>query len=70
MNKVIDKGFRSCRFVSIIVKHPVHRPGDYFDFTPSWPLHILQQIVPMDLHMCVKVPSLLWEQSNQSNILV
>jgi len=23
MNEVIDKGFRSCRFVSIIVKHPV-----------------------------------------------
>jgi len=22
MNKVIDKGFRSCRFVSTIVKHP------------------------------------------------
>jgi len=26
MNKVIDKGFRSCRFVSTIVKHPVHIP--------------------------------------------
>ena len=25
MNKVIDKGFRSCRFVSTIVKHPVYR---------------------------------------------
>jgi len=25
MNKVIDKGFRSCRFVSTIVKHPVVR---------------------------------------------
>jgi len=24
MNKVIDKGFRSCRFVSTIVKHPAH----------------------------------------------
>jgi len=24
MNKVIDKGFRSCRFVSTIVKHPVY----------------------------------------------
>jgi len=23
MNKVIDEGFRSCRFVSTIVKHPV-----------------------------------------------
>jgi len=23
MNKVIDKGFRTCRFVSTIVKHPV-----------------------------------------------
>jgi len=23
MNEVIDKGFRSCRFVSTIVKHPV-----------------------------------------------
>jgi len=23
MIKVIDKGFRSCRFVSTIVKHPV-----------------------------------------------
>jgi len=23
MNKVIDKGFRSCRFVSTIVKHPI-----------------------------------------------
>jgi len=23
MNKVIDKGFRSCRFVPKIVKHPV-----------------------------------------------
>jgi len=26
MNKVIDKGFRSCRFVSTIVKHPVYIP--------------------------------------------
>jgi len=25
MNKVIDKGFRSCRFVSTIVKHPVSK---------------------------------------------
>jgi len=24
MNKVIGKGFRSCRFVSTIVKHPVY----------------------------------------------
>jgi len=24
MNKVIDKGFRSCLFVSTIVKHPVY----------------------------------------------
>jgi len=24
MNKVIDKGFRSCRFVSTIVKHPAN----------------------------------------------
>jgi len=24
MNKVIDKGCRSCRFVSTIVKHPVY----------------------------------------------
>jgi len=24
MNKVIDKGFRSCHFVSTIVKHPVY----------------------------------------------
>jgi len=24
MNNVIDKGFRSCCFVSKIVKHPVH----------------------------------------------
>jgi len=24
MNKVIDKGFRSYRFVSTIVKHPVY----------------------------------------------
>jgi len=24
MNKVIDKCFRSCRFVSTIVKHPVY----------------------------------------------
>jgi len=24
MNKVIDKRFRSCRFVSTIVKHPVY----------------------------------------------
>jgi len=23
MNKVIDKGFRSCRFVSTFVKHPI-----------------------------------------------
>jgi len=23
MNKVIDEGFRSCRFISTIVKHPV-----------------------------------------------
>jgi len=25
MNKVIDKGFRSCHFVSTIVKHPVYQ---------------------------------------------
>jgi len=25
MNKVINKGFRSCRFVSTVVKHPVAR---------------------------------------------
>jgi len=25
MNKVINKGFRSCRFVSTFVKHPVYR---------------------------------------------
>jgi len=25
MNKVIDKGFRSCRFVSTIVKYPVYK---------------------------------------------
>jgi len=30
MNKVIDKGFRSCRFVSTIVKHPV------YDFETSY----------------------------------
>jgi len=24
MNKVINKGFRSCRFVSTILKHPVY----------------------------------------------
>jgi len=29
MNKVIDKGFRSCRFVSTIVKHPVHYPRQF-----------------------------------------
>ena len=28
MNKVIDKGFRSCRFVSTIVKHPVLSKSD------------------------------------------
>jgi len=28
MNKVIDKGFRSCRFVSTIVKHPVFNVTD------------------------------------------
>ena len=28
MNKVIDKGFRSCRFVSTIVKHPVWAHGE------------------------------------------
>jgi len=34
MNKVIDKGFRSCRFVSTIVKHPVHvKPGYANSFT-------------------------------------
>jgi len=27
MNKFIDKGFRSCRFVSTIVKHPVLSEG-------------------------------------------
>jgi len=33
MNKVIDKGFRSCRFVSTIVKHPVllHQQRRSFD---------------------------------------
>jgi len=25
MNKVIDEGFRSCRFVSTIVRHPVYK---------------------------------------------
>jgi len=35
MNKIIDKGFRSCRFASTIVKHPV-QGGDYiFDFAWS-----------------------------------
>jgi len=38
MNKVIDKGFRSCRFVSTIVKHPV-----YVIYT-SHKRHILQQL--------------------------
>ena len=38
MNKVIDKGFRSCRFVSTIVKHPVKvtlgpSPSLYFRFS-------------------------------------
>ena len=33
MNKVIDRGFRSCRFVSTIVKHPVQGLfGSYFLF--------------------------------------
>jgi len=38
MNKVIDKGFRSCRFVSTIVKHPVllsnfsRKTKDYYYF--------------------------------------
>jgi len=27
MNKAIDNGFRSCRFVSTIVKHPVCEKG-------------------------------------------
>jgi len=30
MNKVIDKGFRSSRFVSTIVKHPVHANKENF----------------------------------------
>jgi len=30
MNKVIDKGFRSCCFVSTIVKHPVHCIETFF----------------------------------------
>ena len=34
MNKVIDKGFRSCRFVSTIVKHPVLlNPDQNYNFT-------------------------------------
>jgi len=32
MNKVIDKGFRSCRFVSTIVKHPVYTRGAHSQF--------------------------------------
>ena len=35
MNKVIDKGFRSCRFVSTIVKHPVYRCS-VFVFSFFW----------------------------------
>jgi len=34
MNKAIDKGFRSCRFVSTIVKHPVDQ-----EVTPKLSLH-------------------------------
>jgi len=30
MNKVIDKGFRSCRFVSTIVKNPVYQLATLF----------------------------------------
>jgi len=33
MNKIIDKGFRSCRFVSTIVKHPVLGKQRSFTFT-------------------------------------
>jgi len=32
MNKVIDKGFRSCRFVSTIVKHPVYLFAGKFSY--------------------------------------
>ena len=32
MNKVIDKGFRSCRFVSTIVKHPVYDFSRWFSY--------------------------------------
>jgi len=31
MNKVIDKGLRSCRFVSTIVKHPVRAATEFVD---------------------------------------
>jgi len=31
MNKVIDKGFRSCRFVSTIVKRPVYAVTEFQD---------------------------------------
>jgi len=30
MNKVIDKGFRNCRFVSTIVKNPVYQLATLF----------------------------------------
>jgi len=36
MNKVIDKGFRSCRFVSTIVKHPVYIAVVHRNFAVSF----------------------------------
>jgi len=47
MNKVIDKGFRSCRFVSTIVKHPVYSNMTafvaWFDFSIFACMHKLKQ---------------------------
>jgi len=39
MNKVIDKGFRSCRFVSTIVKHPVYTVSVQFGLYLSTSAH-------------------------------
>jgi len=51
MNKVIDKGFRSCRYVSTIVKHPVlPHPNFIFcgaDFGSTIALNLQQKLKPL-----------------------
>jgi len=49
MNKVIDKGFRSCRFVSTIVKHPVCYLY-VFENKTRWVPNVTQDATPIGWH--------------------